>query len=118
MKRAILLPLLLAGCSSHDANEGQGVPPAFGAAYVNSLAPAGCSDFRHRADASALAEINRLDELLAEADRKGLGPGRRQLQRAWEKVNETADMACVPNRITTELEAANDRLERALKDIG
>ena len=118
MKRSLLLlPLLLAGCSSRDPNEGKGVPPAFGAAYVNSLAPAGCADFRRRAASSARAEIARLDQLLAEADRKGLGPGRQELRRAWEKVNETADMACFPERTAAELRTANNRLERALKDI-
>lgn len=119
MKRALPLLLLLAvaGCSSREDYRGQGVPPAFGAAYIKVLAPAGCSDFRRRGAKSAGDEIRRLDALLAEADRKGLGPGRRALGRAWEDVDVTADTACAPDRINSELKLANDRLERALKDI-
>ncbi|WP_344710578.1 hypothetical protein [Sphingomonas humi] len=93
------------------------MPPAFGAAYVAALAPAGCIDFRRGAAGTVGREIARLDGLLAQADRKGLGPGRQALQRAWAKVQAGTGMTCRPDRIATELKAANDRLERALKDL-
>ena len=121
MRLALAAALLLAGCKAPQGNsngESDADLSAVRMAVQEGLGLLDCSRAAIRLQAGYEKEERRYRALIGQAEGLGLADEIEEWRRAYAAAMATADMACFPDRIATDLARVNDRLERALKEIG